>query len=357
MIDSSLLLPNYNNEFVLPHTFAHLRKQIDCSRVKLVAVDDGSEDDGLRVLKEEASRSGFAGVEIIEREHEGIVSALNAGMEAIDTEFTFRIDGDALVMTPGWIERMKRFLAHPAIGIVGGHTIFDSGLVHGFGRTVLSEYGLHDRGVYPIEPIGSRTFDFNVWRPFARFPDGAPFECDAVLATCIAYRTEDAKAFGCYDPRFNPVWIEDDDFGLAMRKHGKKVVVDPSIHILHKVSIRGSRTPKNEQKAQQPVRQMLTAKPWTAFKNDIQRYFTHALFPRKVNFSPIKGKMFYNQVTTDWRSGVLSGHYKNWKDKWGFDPLNPLMDSVLDAHFETELCWRYNRELYLKGRKAIESVV
>lgn len=354
MLDSSILLPNYNNEFVLPHTFAHLRKQIDCSRVKLVAVDDGSEDDGLRVLKEEAQRSGFGAVEIIELEHEGIVSALNAGMQAIDTEFTFRIDGDALVMTPDWVERMKRFLKHPDIGIVGGHTIFDSGLVHGFGRSIMSEHGLHDRGTYPVEPLGGRTFDFNVWRPFARFPEGLPYESDAVLATCIAYRTEDAKAFGCYDPRFNPVWIEDDDFGLAMRKSGKKVVIDPAIHILHKVSLRGSRTPKKEQTQQ--VRQIFKTKPWIRMKNDFQRYLTHALFPRKVNFSPMKGKMFYNQVTTDWRSTVLTSHYANWEEKWGFHPLNPNFESLLAQYYETELCWRYNHTRYENGRKAIASI-
>ena len=352
MIDGTLLLPNFNNEHVLPLAFDNLRRRVDCTRLKIIAVDDGSEDNGLRVLKREIPKCRFAASEIIERPHEGIVPTLNAGLRAAETDLVFRIDGDALVITDNWVQRMKQFLSQPQIGLVGGQTIFDSGLVHGLGRSVISESGLHDIGTFIIEPAGRRTLDSNVWRPFRTFDRGNPCEVDTILATCVGFRREDAIAIGGFDQRFNPVWIEDDDFGIALRAAGRKVVMDPSIHVLHKVSIRGSRAPgvQKQQRLSGPSEDALSV-----FKSWLLKYTTHTLAQRQVNFSPAKGKFFVGQK--DWRSSVLTNHYSAWRDKWKFDPLNPDLEGVLERYYETEICWKYNRELFLKGCRAIRKAV
>jgi hypothetical protein len=237
------------------------------------------------------------------------------------------------------------------VGLVGGHTIFDSGNVHGFGRSVISEQGLLDVGTFPLEPIGKRTLDSNVWRPNIEFPGGRPYETDTVLATCVGFRLEDAKAIGGYDSRFNPVWIEDDDFGLAMRRAGKKVIVDPELRILHKVSLRGSRIPGEVQNhSVQKKRKVARGSLWTAFKRNLN----HAMKPLPVNVTPVKGILCFG--TTEWRQKVLLSHYQRWNEKWGFDPLNPDMESVFDQYYDTELCWRYNRARFLRGRELITRV-
>jgi len=347
MIESTLLLPNYNNERVLPHTFSELRRTIDCSRVRFVAVDDGSEDRGLSVLKHEAMQCGFAEVEILARPHEGVVAAVNAGLEAISTPFVFRIDGDAIVQLPGWTTHLERHLREPEIGLVGGHTIFDSGLVHGFGRSVVGEYGLYDLGTFPTEPTGRRTLDSNVHRPVRSFPGGRPYEVDTVLATCIGFRLEDARAVGGFDMRFSPVWIEDDDFGLALRRLGRKVIVDPSLQILHKVSLRGSRKP-GDGGASGPSP---ASNAGTNLLAMVRQRLGHALRPMPPNFSPMK--MSTPGESASWRTDILRSHYRAWREKWGFDPLNPDLAEVFERHYDSEICWLYNRDRYLQGRRLI----
>jgi hypothetical protein len=38
----------------------------------------------------------------------------------------------------------------------------------------------------------------------------------------------------------------------------------------------------------------------------------------------------------------LAHHYAYWREKWGFDMLNPDMDEVLRRYGDTEVCWAYD---------------
>lgn len=352
MIDTTILFPNYNNGNVLHHTFDALRRNVDCTRVNLVVVDDGSEDDGVAVIKAEVARCDFANVEIIERRHEGIVVALNAGLEAVKTLYVVRIDGDAMVISEGWIDRIRMMLSNRQVGMVGGQTIFDNGILHSLGRCIVGDYGLHDVGTFPIEPVGRRTLDSNVWRPWRQFEDGPITEVDAVLATCIGFRLEDARSIGGFDMRFNPVWIEDDDFAFSMRRIGLKVIMDRGIRILHRVSLRGSRQPGVVKTGSVGSAKNLGAR--TLSINAIDRLFRHAINPVRVDFGSIRGQ--FCNGGTQWRTSILNGHYERWKEKWGFDPLNPDMEAIMDRYYDTEICWRYNPERFRIGRRLVSAL-
>ena len=44
-------------------------------------------------------------------------------------------------------------------------------------------------------------------------------------------------------------------------------------------------------------------------------------------------------------------HYAYWREKWGFDMLNPDMPAVLERWGGTEVCWRYDREMREAGER------
>lgn len=335
MTDSTIIFPNFNNEFVLPYTFQYLEKYLDVKKYKIIVVDDGSTDNGVAVCKKYLSSVPFQSTELIEVEHHGIINALNTALDAVKTEFVFRIDGDATVETPDWIERIKgQLTANPQIGLIGGQVIFDHGQIHSFGRSVVSELGLYDMGTIPIEPVGHRTYDSMVIRPKGDFISGNPYEVDTLLGVCAGFRKEDAVALGKFDPLFGPVWIEDDDFGLMMRRHNKKVLVDPAIKITHRVSLRGSRNPNAKRKS---FGEKISLE---RFKMKIEKKFVD-----RSKFLSIP------EEKNEWRSGILQRHYKNWKVKWGFDPLNPKMDDIYEKYWSTQVCWKVNPELYRKAIK------
>ena len=49
----------------------------------------------------------------------------------------------------------------------------------------------------------------------------------------------------------------------------------------------------------------------------------------------------------------LLHHYGYWREKWGFDMLNPDMDEVQRQWGATEVCWRSNPEMRHAGEQII----
>lgn len=340
---ATILLPNFNNERVLPVTFDYLRKYVDCSKFDLVVIDDGSEDQGLHVAKIHAADCKFKRMEIIERPHEGIVAALNAGLDAVRTDIVIRIDGDATVETPNWPNLLLKPLEFDEVGLVGGHVIWESGRVHSLGRSAFSPLGLYDMGCCPLEPIGSRTFDSIVYRPLQEFSSNHIYEVDTVLGVCVAFRKSDAMAFGGFDMMFNPVWIEDDDFGVAIRNLGKRVLVDPRIHVTHRPSLRGCREPGKVKAALSGGRVSGNLK-----QRIFQKFRTMAAKSKSVLFDARSAPQFEDILPREqdpWRVDILKSHYAKWHSKWGFDPLNPAMLQFARRYWETALCWSMNPTL------------
>lgn len=345
---ATILLPNFNNQFVLPITFHWLRKNIDCAKVHFLMVDDGSEDASVAVAKQEVTRCGFASSEIIERTHEGIVPTLNCALSMMKTKFAVRIDGDATVQTPGWISILLETLRFDEVGIVGGQVIWESGRVHSFGRSVFSEWGLHDMGCCPLEPAGHRTYDSIVYRPFQGFRLGSPYEVDTILGVCTAFRREEALAVGGFDMRFNPVWIEDDDFGLSLRKLGKRIIVHPSVQVVHRPSLRGSRKPGEpaikQQKSSNSALRALRKNLSSRVSGSIRALCDEPRPPLAIeHFVPVE--------SDSWRRSLLQSHYANWRTKWGFDPVNPDMNEVMQRYWDTSICRNYNPSQLHKSRE------
>jgi len=337
-MQATIILPNFNNERALPVLFSEMRRRIDCRRYAILFVDDGSEDESVRVAKEELARSTFGRSDVIELEHTGIIKPLNTALREAKTDYIIRIDGDATIETDGWAEKILAPLQEDQeLGMIGSHILWETARVHSFGRSVISDLGLHDMGTVPLEPIGQRTYDSMVYRPRSVFSGLMKYEVDTVLGVCAAFRRDEALGVGGFDTRFSPVWIEDDDFGLALRRIGKRIVIDPSIHVVHRPSLRGTRCPGG--KAEHvplwaKLRGSLTDRLSGLKRNEIEDYFPHENNP--------------------WRSQILHSHYKQWHEKWGFDPINPCLADICECYWETPLCWRLNPRQYRESKRFIE---
>lgn len=117
----SFVVPVYNAasylsealESVLMQTFANF---------ELIAVDDGSTDCSLTILRQIAKRDPR--LRIVSRPNTGIVGALNDGLAAAKGEFIARMDADDLSL-PTRLERQLAYLqAHPACIALGSAVLF-----------------------------------------------------------------------------------------------------------------------------------------------------------------------------------------------------------------------------------------
>jgi glycosyltransferase involved in cell wall biosynthesis len=185
---------------VLDLFFERLAAHTTYPDFEIVAADDGSTDASLEIMRRWRDSGRFPHFTLLEREHSGIVPTLNAALEAVAGEVIVRLDGDATVETPGWLEKMLAFQGlSDVIGVTVAKIIFDSGLVHTCGVNLVGEGGMHDRGARLIAPG-------DVERVPEEEAEGidVPAEVDAALGCWTMFPTALAREIGGWGPRIGP---------------------------------------------------------------------------------------------------------------------------------------------------------
>ncbi|WP_027183893.1 glycosyltransferase [Desulfovibrio inopinatus] len=136
MIDVSVVIPVRNSATSLKHAVSSVLHQTGVS-FEIVIVDDGSNDQGATRAEIETLAHDTPCIKPIWRSHEGISSALNAGIAASSGRFIARMDADDISL-PGRLHLQSQYLnCHPDIGLVGCHVAF------GGDKTVHAGYAAH----------------------------------------------------------------------------------------------------------------------------------------------------------------------------------------------------------------------
>jgi GT2 family glycosyltransferase len=333
----SLLLPNRNNVRVLDLVLERLEQHTTYPSWELVVVDDDSNDGSRELLRRWRDSGRIASFTLLEREHSGVAASLNAALAASSGELAVSLDGDATVETPGWLDRLVAFTElDPAVGVVSAAIDYDNGRVHAHGVDIVGPEGLHDRPSTITEPAGQRTLHSRARQALARRTLGAPpQEVDASVGCCMLFRRALADELGGYDEGWTPVWFEDLDLSLSARRLGSKVFVLPEVRVLHRAGMRGSREAGADGAVEQTVARRVAAR----------------VLPRAAK-EAIARAAGVDEPTPE----VLARfhhHYGYWREKWGFDLLNPDMDAVLARYGGTEVCWRYDDSMRAAGERIV----
>jgi GT2 family glycosyltransferase len=319
----SLVMPNRDNAGVLDLTLSRLAEQTTYPDFELIVVDDGSTDGSRELLRRWRDSGRFRSFTLLEREPAGAPAALNTGAAAAAGELLVQLDADATVETPGWLERMVGLQqSDPRVGVVTAAIVLDTGRVHAYGANLIGPEGMHDGGTSIAEPVGERTLNSAVHRPRERElpPPRRPVEADAAIGCCMLLPRALWEEAGGYDLGFSPVWFDDLDLSLSARRLGTKVFVHGDVRVVHRISLRDA----NPSLLRRAARRL----------------------PQRVK----------DAVRRDAGPGSealarLRHHYAYWREKWGFDPLNPDMDAVLARYGGTEVCWRYDEEMRAEGER------
>ncbi len=136
------------------------------------------------------------------------------------------LNDDTEVLDATWLDRARMLLALPDVGLVGARLLFPDGDLQHFG------IGL-GMGVHGVAGT-----------PYAGFPGHDPGyfgkarlmqDVSAATGACLFTRKVDFDAVGGFDPALR-VAYNDVDLCLRYREAGWRIVVDPSIELLHRES-------------------------------------------------------------------------------------------------------------------------
>ena len=215
MITLSIVIVSFNARADLERCLESLHAAPPRAAHEIVVVDNASSDGSA-----EAARR-WPGVTVMANPfNTGFAAANNTGIRATAGEFVLLLNSDTIVPA-GAIDRLLDALKErPAAAVIGPRLVDAEGRAElSFGRTLGPFNELRQK---------SRARRPAVVDALTRQPH-AP---DWVSGACLLVRRADAEAVGLLDERYF-MYIEDVDFGVAMRARGRQVLFTPDVEVVH----------------------------------------------------------------------------------------------------------------------------
>lgn len=207
----SIIVPAYNEQYIIERTIRAMDVAADAyeGEVTILIMDNNSTDDTAAIAARALAECTHATGRVIAVPTPGKSHALNAGMEAVETEFMIRADADTL-LGPDNIVRAMRHFANPRVGVVGGVPVPPGGGPFDRARLmeVLTKHGFYSVAYSAVDSVVGIPGMFTV------------------------YRTEQPRYLGGFVEGMNG---EDTDVSLRIGELGYHSVVDPGIRYISEV--------------------------------------------------------------------------------------------------------------------------
>jgi len=207
----SIIVPAHNESYIIKNTIEAMDKAAAHygGEVHILIMNNNSTDDTEDIARETLEHCQSAQGRVINVPKPGKSNALNAGLEATETEFLIRVDADTLVGEDN-ISRAMPYFSDPAVGVVGGVPIPPGG-------------ALFDR---------ARLLEVIVKHGFYSVAMGAVNGVVGIPGMFVVYRTEHPIYLGGFVEGMNG---EDTDISLRIGELGYHSVVDPKLRYVSEV--------------------------------------------------------------------------------------------------------------------------
>lgn len=209
--DLTVFMPAHNEA----HVVADSIRSMDTAaaqyggRVRLLVMNNASTDKTSAVAEVALQDCVALDGEVIDVETPGKAYALNAGLDAVKTDFCVRVDADTQLESDVFVRAMPHF-ADPSVGVLGGIPLPRGGGLFNRARflEVAVKHGFYSRAFSTINSVVGIPGMFSV------------------------YRTHLPRDLGGFVSGMNG---EDTDISLRAAETGYKLVVDPSVRYYSEV--------------------------------------------------------------------------------------------------------------------------
>lgn len=207
----SIIVPAHNEEYIIENTIKAMDRAARHygGEVHILIMNNNSQDSTKEIAERTLANCEAAKGRVIDVPKPGKSNALNAGLDAAETEFLVRVDADTLLGENN-ITLAMRYFADPTVGVVGGVPIPPGG-------------ALFDR---------ARLLEVLVKHGFYSVAMGAINCVVGIPGMFVVYRTEHPRYLGGFVEGMNG---EDTDISLRIGELGYDLVVDPRIRYVSEV--------------------------------------------------------------------------------------------------------------------------
>ena len=207
----SVIVPAHNESYIIKDTINAMDRAAHHygGEVNVLIMNNNSTDDTEEIARETLLSCKAAKGRVINVPKPGKSNALNAGLDACETEFLVRVDADTLVGEDNFSRAMPYF-TDPSVGVVGGVPVPPGG-------------ALFDR---------ARLLEVLVKHGFYSVAMGAVNGVVGIPGMFVVYRTQHPRQLGGFVEGMNG---EDTDISLRIGELGFHSVVDPKIRYISEV--------------------------------------------------------------------------------------------------------------------------
>lgn len=207
----SIIVPAHNEQYIIKDTIEAMDRAAEhySGEVHILIMNNNSTDETEQIANDVLNSCVAAKGRVVNVPTPGKSHALNAGLEACETDFLVRVDADTLVGKDN-LTRAMAFFANPKVGVVGGVPVPPGG-------------ALFDR---------ARLLEVLVKHGFYSVAMGAVNSVVGIPGMFVVYRTEHPRYLGGFVEGMNG---EDTDISLRIGELGFHSVVDPKIRYVSEV--------------------------------------------------------------------------------------------------------------------------
>ena len=244
----ALIIPTKDGPY-LEQCLHSIFERTTYSNYEVVLIDNGSEkEETLSVIERYRPRNNFR---VIYDASPFNFSKLNNDAVATTlSDFVCLMNDDIEIQSDDWLDVMLGEAIQPQVGIVGAKLYYPDGriqhcgIISGFGGIAANAYV-----GYPWDYVGNRG-DTLLSR-----------NVSAVTGACMLVRRDVWDLVGGLDEHF-AVDYNDVDFCLAVKQHGWKIIVTPSVRIIHHESASRGKISDREFLAERQEESLLIRKKW-----------------------------------------------------------------------------------------------
>jgi N-acetylglucosaminyl-diphospho-decaprenol L-rhamnosyltransferase len=232
----TVIILAHNTPDLLQQCLQNIYAQCHSQRWQIIVVDNGSEENISRVLSGKFSR-----VEVIRSERNlGFAAGNNLGLRRAKGDFVILMNSDVIAQPETLGALVASLQKEPRAGAMspGLVTAQWEPQAFAFGSDPSPGY-LIRRGIRFLLRLG----------PLHDWAAKNSIEVDWVSAACICVRAKVIEEVGELDERF-PLYFEDTDWCLRMRRAGWKIIYNPRLKIIH---LGGASLPAHEPSRRQDL--------------------------------------------------------------------------------------------------------
>jgi O-antigen biosynthesis protein len=223
----TIVIPTKNRADLLKPCLDSIARTTPRESVKVIVVDDNSDDPATLALLQELPARTDLHVEVLpappDADGFNYSRLVNLGTARADTSLVLHLNNDVEALAPGWLEDMVGWLSIPGVGIVGAKLLYPDGTLNHAGISVSHSDGLA-HVLFEREPQDDFGYLF--------LPHAAR-NVVAVTGACLLTRTALYRDLGGFDEEKLQVAYNDVDYCLRAAASGQRCVYSPQAVLRH----------------------------------------------------------------------------------------------------------------------------